>query len=70
MKTSGEQAFATGSDRPPVRGLLFFVIVAILAVTLTTAKEWEGAKDHVLCVLCEGSYPTPLVTLSSSCLWG
>ena len=63
MTTGGEQAFAMGPDRPPVRGLLFFAIVAILAVTLTPAKEWEGAKDHVLCVFCEGFLPNALDNL-------
>jgi hypothetical protein len=24
---------------------------------LTPAKEWEGAKDHMLCVFCEGFLP-------------
>src|SRR5262245_53341259 len=63
MKTSVEQAFTIGTNRPPLRGLLFFSIVAILAVTLTPAKEWEGAKDHVLCVFCEGFLPDALGNL-------
>jgi VanZ like family len=64
METSAEQAFTIGANRPPLRGLLFFSIVAILAVTLTPAKEWEGAKDHVLCVFCEGFLPDALGNLA------
>jgi hypothetical protein len=37
--------------------------VAILAVTLTPAKEWEGAKEHLLCVFCEGFLPDALGNL-------
>jgi hypothetical protein len=44
---------------------LVLSIVIILAATLTPTKEWEGAKDNVLCVLCgEGALTDALANVA------
>ena len=63
MQAGGEPAGARGADRSPVRCLLCLAIAVILALTLTPAKDWEGAKEHVLCVFCEGFLPDALNNL-------
>ena len=50
---------ATASTSADTRRAYFFVLVlagAILVATLTPSEEWDGAKDHVLCILCGKRY--------------